>query len=573
MPRFIAARRAALQTPKRPLRVFLLFWLATLALYAVAWRAGFERDFVGWLQSYHKNSFADCINASFLGIRSFYQVTHLQLYFWTSLFGTHPLPWLLLMTGLHAAAHLLAFRFLAFLLEDLRLPRGRWIALMGVGIALIAPGGSEVVVFKAAYHYPVALISLFGILLLLRRSLVDDKQRPIFLALLIFLPTLFTLEIWYATPVLSAMLILAYRYAAACSRAAARRALLGLILPMLALFAGHLALVQAAAGKWVPHTQVTLEAALAAPFDTLGKVGAFLFHVLLFERYWKNEPRWAVYDFCAQPAAGSILSALLVLAFLIAVIRFRKAGPAGRATAWLLGAVGLSLAMIVHFPLERLFIIYSDRWLYLTSVFQYTLLALLVARVLRYRKSAFALLGGYALVAAALTFYTAVQWRRAARVFWGMQESYRWTEERRPVILLNAPFTLDGAVILFTNEDGEDFRDHLRIFLKKQTAAPVSIVSSYNLAHWWDGAHVTVVDSARLKVTLNQWGTWWWASGRGAIEYETPLYQLRLTDPGHEYELTLKVPADSIVALYLKDARWQAGDFSRVGEEQWSEGR
>lgn len=571
MPRFSTALHAASSTLQKPLRVFLLFWLATLALYAVAWRAGFERDFVGWLQSYHHDSFADCINASFLGFRSLYQVTHLQLYFWTSLFGTQLVPWFLLMTGLHAAAHLLAFRFFSSLLEDLRVPRGRWIAFAGVGVALIAPGASEVVVFKAAYHYPVALISLFGILLLLQQGLVSDRRRPLLFALLIFLPTLFTLEIWYATPVLAAMLIAAYRSAGVCTKGAARKAAWGLLLPMALLFVGHLLLFQAIAGRWVPHTQTTLEAALAAPFDALGKLGALVFHVLLFGRYWNNEARQSVYDFCAQPAVATILAAMLLLAFVVGVVRFRKAGPAGRATTWMLGAVGLSLAMVVHFPLERLFIIYSDRWLYLTSIFQYPLLALAIARVLRYRRVAFVALGGYAIVASGLTFYTAVQWRRAARVFWGMQTSYRWTAERRPVILLNAPFTLDGAVILYTDEDGEDFRDHLRIFLKKETAAPVYIASSHNLTKWWDGAHATVLDSARLKVTLNQWGTWWWNGGHGAEDYETPLYRVHFTDPGHEYELTLKVPADSVVALYLKDARWHPVDFSRVGEEQWSD--
>ena len=573
MARFIFsfASRTAYVVLRRPLRTFLLFWLITLALYAVAWRGGFERDFYGWLHSYHRNSFADCINGSFLGIRSLYQVTHLQLYLWTWLFGTHPIPWLLIMTGLHAAAHTLAFRFLHNLLAHLGVRRGPWIALAGAGIALAAPGAAEVAAFKAAYHYPVALISLFGILVLVQRSLVENRRQPLMAALLIFLPTLFTLEIWYATPVLSALLILAYRAGGVCTAQASRRALVGLVVPMILLFAAHLVLFQATAGKWVPHTQVTLEMALAAPFETLGKIGAVIFHVIFFGRYWSNGARAAVYDFTALPVVACIIAALLVGAFLICIIRVRTAGPAGRAAAWLLGALGVSLVMIIHFPLERLFIIYSDRWLYLTSIFQYTLLALLLARMLRYRRIAFAALAGYALVAAVLTLYTAVQWRRAARVFWGMQESYRWTDERRPVILLNAPFTLDGAVIFFTNEDGEDFREHLRIFQKKETAAPVYIASSHNLSKWWDGAHATVLDSARLKVTLSQWGTWWWSGGLGAVDYETPLYRVHFTDPGHEYELTWKVPTDSVVALYLQGARWHQVDFSRIGEEQRSE--
>jgi hypothetical protein len=125
---------------------------------------------------------------------------------------------------------------------------------------------------------------------------------------------------------------------------------------------------------------------------------------------------------------------------------------------------------------------------------------------------------------------------------------------------------------MFTDRDGEDFRDHLHIYQKKRPAGPVSMVASHNLLRWWDGAHVTVLDSSRLRVTLNQWGTWWTISEIGATDFETPLYRVHFTDPGHEYELTLKQPADSVVALYLKDARWHAVDFSRVGEEQWTEG-
>jgi hypothetical protein len=88
------------------------------------------------------------------------------------------------------------------------------------------------------------------------------------------------------------------------------------------------------------------------------------------------------------------------------------------------------------------------------------------------------------------------------------------------------------------------------------------------MEHAHDGAHVTVLDSLHLKVTLNQWGTWWWYRGRGLQEYENEYFALHYHDDGLSYILTLKQRPPGMVLLYSQGMQWREVDMGKK-EEQW----
>ena len=82
-------------------------------------------------------------------------------------------------------------------------------------------------------------------------------------------------------------------------------------------------------------------------------------------------------------------------------------------------------------------------------------------------------------------------------------------------------------------------------------------VLAYNMLTPQDGAHVDVINDSMIKVTLNQWGTWWWLETRGGYSYRTTDYKLDLKDPGHWYELTLRKPANQYLLLYNVGDEWR----------------
>src|SRR6478609_2523712 len=102
----------------RPLRLWLFLWLVVTLVYLPAWKGGFQQDFHGWLQMYTDLSFKDAMNRKSADIISFYQITQLQLYVWTWLFGVHQLPWFLLFTGLHALNGTLLYTICSRLMKD-----------------------------------------------------------------------------------------------------------------------------------------------------------------------------------------------------------------------------------------------------------------------------------------------------------------------------------------------------------------------------------------------------------------------------------------------------------------------
>ncbi len=570
----------------RPGWLFLFFWGLVAVLYAPAWRGGFDRDFHGWLEMYHDLSFGDMLNRKGTSVQSLYQLTQLQLYTWTSLFGHRPLPWHLLMTGLHAAVGAVGFSFLRRFFRDLGVPAAGGLALAGMVLALLSPSQTETVVWKASYHYPVACLGVLGLLRLAQAYLHTGRAQHAWTAAGLFALLTFTLEIWYAALPLTAILILAYHRAGVVAPPrvwATARAFLG---PMLVLFGLHLLTFHAVFGHWMPHSDVGGARNAGPVYEPLGRGVSYVFHLLFFGRHFSFPLRHAVYEASRQPVVAWGTAALLLCLAALCVRWLRSRRPGGRAGAALFLMALPALVMILPFGLPDVLLVWNDRYLYFFSLFLYPLLALLVARAFRYRRGGWVALGLYATLGLGFMTYTVWQWRRAAKIFWGIQESFRWKAAEGPILLLNLPNYMNGAPIiysnpvpktpdrsnaLFTDWSAENLHHHLRIFSGSGIRARVVDVAGYNMTTTWDGAHVTVLDSTRLRVTLNQWGTWWWDYILGATDYETDLYRMRFTDPGHEYEMELKRRPPGLIVLFSKGAQWYEVDWKKVGEEQWGE--
>ena len=234
----------------------------------------------------------------------------------------------------------------------------------------------------------------------------------------------------------------------------------------------------------------------------------------------------------------------------------------------MLGAWALMMLIVVlHFGPDELFYISNDRYLYVTAAFQAMLVAVLIGALLPARRRAWITVTTIVLVISiALTSFLVWNWRTATKTFWGIQYNYHW-DDAPLVLLLNIPCNYNGVGIVHANPY-EEFGEHLRIFYNRRPKGKIVDVAAYNMEHGHDGVHVSVQDSLHIRVTLNQWGTWWWYNARGLLEYENEYYSVHIENDGLSYTLTLKQRPPGMVILYSQGMHWREVDMEKR-EEQW----
>src|SRR4051812_19729801 len=172
----------------------LLFWVIVAVLYLPAWHAGFVTDAIDWLHDVQTLPLGEYLNRSHSAVHALYQTTQLLTLGFYKLFGTARLPWFLLFVTLHAGSAYLLFIFFAgiFRFANLRKP-GR-IALWGAIFFCVTPYASEVVVWKACFHYPQGLMLMLGTLICMQRFLHNEpKLAWAWLAAVLYLLSAFAL--------------------------------------------------------------------------------------------------------------------------------------------------------------------------------------------------------------------------------------------------------------------------------------------------------------------------------------------------------------------------------------------
>ena len=178
------------------------------------------------------------------------------------------------------------------------------------------------------------------------------------------------------------------------------------------------------------------------------------------------------------------------------------------------------------------------------------------------------ILAVYFLANLRFTILVSRYWGKSEKVIHGLL--YNIPDERnRTIILLNLPQSMHGVAMIGAEQNSEYKLMHDLMLPDKAIKTTVYDAMAYNMETPSDGAHVTVMNDSTVKVTLNQWGTWWWYAARGGHNYENVDYKIDLTDPGHEYILTLKKPAQKYLLLYEVADQWKEVNFDKKGVEQY----
>ena len=159
-------------------------------------------------------------------------------------------------------------------------------------------------------------------------------------------------------------------------------------------------------------------------------------------------------------------------------------------------------------------------------------------------------------------------WGQSHHVLYGLIHNIP-TDGNKAIILLNVPETMYGLPMISTQPNSETKLMHDVLMPDKLIQQTIFDAMGYNMTSPNDGAHVRVLSDNKVRVTLNQFGTWWWYSGHGAVKYENGDYWAYIMDVGHVYDLTLKKPVSDYELLYNVGDKWKVVDMSKRDVEQY----
>ncbi len=542
--------------------VFALLWLLTFILYLPAAKAGWVIDSAGWLYNIRNLKFWDYINNKQSGIPSLYQFTQLITWCIYKVFNANALAWHTIMVSLHAINSFLFFLIFRRLFDDSGIRHSFRIAIAGVVLYTVCPHISEVIVWEASFHYLQGFLFILIILYCLQQFLHTRANKYAWVAGIVYLCSTYSLEIFYLTPWFTLVFILYYRYVLDHDKVVFKRSLYRFFVPQLIFFGMHVAMLLLVYNHFAHIAENVWQ-----PFSSyISRPPFYIFHILFFGRYFPQEVRKAVYLAVGSNAGLIIFYNIFVLLCLSLFSRFFALSMKAKAGVFLLVCVMISQVILMPLAFPDFLLCFFDRYTYFTNAFIYMLVALLTSYISNKYIST-SLLSLYALLNLYFTVKLNVLWKRATYIDNRLLHNLP-DPGNRTVLLLNMPENLKGVPMIGAQPIGEYKLMH-ELFVNKDLHNKVYDVQSYNMLDAGDGAHITVINDSVIKVTLNEWGTWWWYEGHGGYSYHNEDYKMDMRDPGHWFDVTLKHPASQYLLLYQQGDQWREVNMNKKNDDQY----
>ena len=486
------------------------------------------------------------------------------MYLYYKIFGAARLAWHFLSLTVHVANSVLLYLIIIRLTSAAKI---RYAAFAALGTALlfsVSPYNTEVIVHEPCFHYTLGFFLLLIILVLVQEFIHANKSKYAWWASLIFFLSSFSIEIFYVTPIFVFALALYYRYVIKSDGPLFRKIFFYFFIPELIIFIIHLALLFILTDHVVGHNLYFWIGNIHMNFLT--KAPKYLFHILLLGRFFPLPVKEQVYDFFSSGTGVSVFCGMLVLYYLYIGICHRKISAKGWLTAmfatWTLLCV--IIVCLLDFPDKQYVIL--DRYTYFMMPFIYVVVLLAIAR-LNNKVTRLSLFGAYLVVNIIFTVKMNIYWYLSSQITSNLVKTFPNTNDKK-VLLLNVPENMNG-IIMIGSQRSSAFKLMYDLESDHPLTVPVYDVVSYNMSTPFDGAHVIIINDSEIKVTLNQWGTWWWYNYQGAVSYSNSEYKLDMADVGHWYVLTVKHPASEYLFLYQVGSEWKVLDWNKKNIDQY----
>lgn len=543
--------------------VFAMYWLILFVIYLPAANAGRVGDFPGWVTFLNANNFIDYINRKGSGIPSMYQFTQIVSWCFYKLFGANAWCWHVLYISLQAFNAFLLFVFFSRLFTRARVKNDVFAAFTGALLFCVSPYISEVVVWESSFHYLLGLLMMLIVIICAQNYLETQKTGYVWWGGLVFFLSSFSLEVFYLTPVFVFTLAIYYRVALGIDKRLLKELILYFTIPQVLIFFLHVILLRVLYHSGIAHVGTV---AIQLTSSNFSKSLKYIFHIVFLGRFFPGDIRNKVYHFCESAGGLVIFYGLSLMLLIFLVTRFRQMAASIKAIVLLLIWVAFSLALILPLWFPDTGLVIYDRYTYVLDAFLFMFLSVFVSQFCK-RYVFFVIMSLYGLVNIRFTHKVNTYWQQSAHIVNNLVATFP-NDPAKKVLLLNLPECLDGVQMVGTRDDGE-FRMMYNALMPHKLTNTVYDVEAFYMSSPADGAHVWVVNDSIIKVTLNQWGTWWLYYGYGATSYENADYKVIMRDQGHWYDLILKHPGSEYLLLYTVGDKWKQVDLSRKNIDQY----
>jgi hypothetical protein len=178
----------------------------------------------------------------------------------------------------------------------------------------------------------------------------------------------------------------------------------------------------------------------------------------------------------------------------------------------------------------------GDRYCTVPLIFSSLIIAYLIFFIFKNSKLKLLILGIIIILQAGTLFYYNYLWSKSYSLM-KLIENYKF-EENINYYWLNLPESYNGAY-MYKGGDGENpFLVRLKLKNKNRNLK-FSTIAGMNMNSIHDKVIVEKLNSDSIKVTLGQWGNWFWVGENGANDYKNEIYSVDFDDINHSYILKL----------------------------------
>ncbi len=500
--------------------------------------AGFVTDYSGLIEKMHGRTYAEALDS--FGFPALMPVLNVCFFFLYDTFGKQSSAW--------HWAHVVSYSYIAWEVYNIasRLlfaekDKTMIATLMVTILYFLSPFHVEAMAWKVCLGH---ILSTGLLLTSFRQYLMFDsslKRYHLILAAIFQILSLLTFEWALIMP----LILLAVFWKGIWKRIDINENSIGVLIASIVSVL-YILLTKVIIGDWIGHYGA--DAVLTNnPVDQLGVIGAYFVKHLSFIHFANYGIRSAAYEFVRSPI-GIVLFTMVMSVFLFLLRGKRKIDNWQIAMLAVIGFIPVS-----GFSFNYLTWSENDRYGILGGLF---LIILFVRACYRFTPIVrWTLLGMALLVSAYFQQRMIINWDENASVVNELMSSFECDRGDR-VFILNFPDNINGTLAFRNYAADESLSDALKWIEGKSVPCDIIEVMQYNMINSDDGVKCEVVDPATIKVSFNQWGTWWWRRGLGASNHDNDIYSATLGD-GH-YLLKVKKSQEGDRFYYQMGSEWKS---------------
>jgi hypothetical protein len=528
-------------------RYFASLVAISTIFFLPAYKTGMVTDFLGWILKYETGSYVDVLNCfGYNGLHQFFHFINYSIYL---VLGTNEFLWSLLFVLGHAGVAYLMYLAIKKIEFDFKLPSADAVAYLAPLFFLISPYQFEVLTWKACLHY-ILVSGMFLFQLILLSSLLRNRNvNKLTVLLLLFLASLFTLELSLIFPVIFFVYVLLYN---GINKSKLYHNQLYLIVPVFLLVFLYFSMNKIFLGDWVGHYGPERHFDLSI-FKLFSHCAKYFIKYVLLANLNPFELRSLLYSPAESLLSLSLI--VLILASLGGYLLYKWIKGSGKHTAILFSFLGffLALAPVISLFFYKDMTNENDRYSYFASLFFYYFILRLIylcPAILR-----------LILLVVIISFhlYFGLTMRNyainAGKAYHALIENFP-ENTKGEIWVLTMPDNFAGLYMFRDwTTNGTTIREAADLVVKKPLDDNIKMILQYNMMNPGDTFKVDWLDESTLSTSIGQYGTWFWRKGIGATSYETEDYIVVMGE--WSYKLKIKNLDPNRMYIYQDGHHWK----------------